>query len=353
MNDGDKRRGRAEDLAVSIEFGNDAIVIGISGDLDATTAGDLETVLDSLINEEHQHLVVDLANLGRIDDVGLATIYAACSRLAWTAESMTLRHPTAGARRLLVISGLDDVVEFELVARPADESGTPEVLVGGMLAARYLLTPRPPADPSTIRAVVGSEHIQSALDLLVNLVRASISGVDAVSVRLIKADLLVTIAATGGWVEETSALVGNVLSTPIIASSELLGSLDVLSHDEHIFAMEEREVVAMFAGQIAYIVDPDNAHVSAARLGARLREHAASIGEVSRAEGILIERHGLSADAASKRLQTIASENDLSPAMLALQVIESAARRDRAEPRVSSDDQATGGGTGAAPSPPS
>lgn len=100
------------------EAGN--LVLGLAGSLDAATSPDLAARLDELGSEDHQRVVLDLAELDGIDLVGVAVILEARDRLRERNIELKLRRGSARVRKVfgLTLDAGEPVQEGP--ARPAN-----------------------------------------------------------------------------------------------------------------------------------------------------------------------------------------------------------------------------------------
>jgi stage II sporulation protein AA (anti-sigma F factor antagonist) len=100
-------------LSLDISRSGDTAVIAMDGDLDPHTAPDLFAVLDQLrVDQDLRHLVLDLEKLNFLDSSGLRLIVSAAQVLTERGGGVTLRSPSAAARRVFEITDL--LGEFEV-----------------------------------------------------------------------------------------------------------------------------------------------------------------------------------------------------------------------------------------------
>lgn len=95
------------DLVVHVD-GDDPVVVTIDGELDLTSAPDLDALLTTLAGT-HSRITVDCRALRFVDAAGIRTLAEAQGRLARRGGELTLRELPALARRLVQIVGLDVV----------------------------------------------------------------------------------------------------------------------------------------------------------------------------------------------------------------------------------------------------
>jgi anti-sigma B factor antagonist len=86
-----------------------APVVTVSGELDISTAADLEASIAQITAEHPDRLVFDLRELRFMDSAGIAVLISAAAK----ANTVRLRHPSPIIRRVVEISGLCDVLPIE------------------------------------------------------------------------------------------------------------------------------------------------------------------------------------------------------------------------------------------------
>lgn len=95
-------------LVVRVDAGEAPVVV-LEGDLDLTSAPDLDALLTTLAGA-HRHITVDCRALRFIDAAGIRTLARSHARLARCGGDLTVRELPALARRLVHIVGLDDLL---------------------------------------------------------------------------------------------------------------------------------------------------------------------------------------------------------------------------------------------------
>jgi anti-anti-sigma factor len=114
---------RAGDLGVTIGFTAPHVVIGVRGGLDSVTAPDLEAALNAAADTVRADVVLDLGELDFIDASGLGVIVAAATRLRAAGGVLILRSTPPMALRILDITHVSDLVQFERSNTAPDRSG--------------------------------------------------------------------------------------------------------------------------------------------------------------------------------------------------------------------------------------
>jgi anti-sigma B factor antagonist len=115
---------------VALEDG--AAVVALHGELDGMSSAELRSTL-GLLGVVFGAVVVDLSNLVFCDSQGLCVLRDTHERLLATRGRLTLRQPPRLLRRMLGITGLDNVLniepdvvgEFDVVAPPQGHDSGP------------------------------------------------------------------------------------------------------------------------------------------------------------------------------------------------------------------------------------
>lgn len=90
--------------------GADAVILALSGELTAATAGQLETAIEEAQGEAKK-LILDFKDLEYTSSAGLRVILAARKRLG--GEGFVLRSVSGKVMQVFQITGLDEVLTFE------------------------------------------------------------------------------------------------------------------------------------------------------------------------------------------------------------------------------------------------
>jgi anti-sigma B factor antagonist len=86
------------------------LVLRLRGELDSTTAPDLETALEDILTRGHRQVVLDLSELRFLDAAGANLLVRAAARCAAVDGRLTVTHPARIVARVLSITGLDAVL---------------------------------------------------------------------------------------------------------------------------------------------------------------------------------------------------------------------------------------------------
>ena len=104
-----------DDFAVDITADGGDLVVAVRGELDVLTAPFLWEQMEPVLAGVTGKLVLDFAELGFIDSMGLGVIVRAQSRLRGEApeRQIIVRHLNAHARKVFEITGLDRVLDVQ------------------------------------------------------------------------------------------------------------------------------------------------------------------------------------------------------------------------------------------------
>jgi anti-anti-sigma factor len=302
-------------------------VIALRGDLDLETVPTVRAMLDALVTEGHKHLVLDLSRLDFVSAGGLGVIASTLLRLPSGLGTLTIREPSAQARRLLDVVGLTERLTIESHDRSADLR-----LELARDASRLVL----------------QDAVDAQLSLVVAVAGATVAGADGASVTLQRNGGLSTVAATNATVMEMDAHqyatgegpclsaaaeglvfhvdslaeelrwptfiplareegIASIMSTPLRAGGGVIGALNIYSNTDGAFAASEHELAARLAREASLIVAVDldaerEADELASRIAAGLRSRLA----LAQAQGVLMAREHITADEATDALHRLA-----------------------------------------------
>lgn len=98
-------------MEIKQERNDSTLVLGLSGRLDAVTAGELEKVLNGSLDDVTE-LIFDLSELSYIASAGLRTLLVAQKRMKKQGD-MRLRHVQDEVREVLDMTGFIDFLQIE------------------------------------------------------------------------------------------------------------------------------------------------------------------------------------------------------------------------------------------------
>jgi anti-anti-sigma factor len=323
------------DFEIAVSFDGGRAILRIRGEVDLLTAPGLGAILAAVIDQPHASVVLDLAELAFMDAAGLGVIASGVHRLGALGEELTIRSPPTLVARLLAITGLSEMVTFEQAQAALNHLGPeqsssalapPSKLVDGLTGHLRQATAIP-AD---------HDVVDGALRLVVALARATVEGADGVSVSLQRHGRLTTVAATdqtildmdanqyatgegpcvdasveGRWFHVESLEretrwpafipkarelgINAILSSPLLAAEHPVGALNIYSRTQSAFSEKEQELAAIFATEASIILRDAGADVADDQLSELMQAALESRQTVARAEGVVMEREGISA----------------------------------------------------------
>ncbi|CAN5517572.1 hypothetical protein BH09ACT9_BH09ACT9_28600 [soil metagenome] len=355
---------------LAIRFSAAAVVVGVRGELDALTASGLGALINALVDAGHTQVVLDVVALDFMDAAGLGVIAAASARLRPDGGALAIRSPSSMVRKILGITGMLDLVEGD--ARSPLSVVGPEHRQVGELGA---LTATPPAavtDASSVGVAVlpaTTDVVDAALRLVTSLARVVVGGADGVSVTLRRHGTLSTVAASNDKIAEmdrdqyatgegpclSAAAEGrsfhveslaeetrwprfvpraiedgiaSILSTPLRVADRPVGALNIYSNTERAFGPHDQELAALFASEASGILDAAGVEQTVDEVAERLR-HALKAREViAQAQGTIMARQGISADAAYATMRRSARRQTLTVSAHAAAIVAAVSRDD-------------------------
>lgn len=104
-----------DDFGVDISTDGGDVTVAVRGELDVLTAPFLWEQMEPALANITGRLVLDFAQLGFIDSMGLGIIVRAQSRLRGQGpeRQIVVRHANAHARKVFEITGLDRVLDIQ------------------------------------------------------------------------------------------------------------------------------------------------------------------------------------------------------------------------------------------------
>ena len=338
---------RIAEFGVAASFVEEEAVLAVRGEVDMVTSPTLGCFVDAAIDSGHSSVVLDLAELDFMSVSGMGVIASGAFRLGLSGGALTIRSPSAMVCRLLDITGLATLVRVE---EPQASSGhlgpeqsvdLPEVPVS---TNPYDHLKRVTAVPSN------DEVVDAALRLVVALAQATVGGADGVSVSLRRHGRLATVAASDQTISDMDAIqyatgegpcvdasvegrwfhaesldtefrwpafmpgaqalgINSILSSPLLARDKPVGALNIYSRTESAFAPKDQELASVFAAQASVILTEAGLDVTDEQLASRFREALRSREVISQAQGVIMERDGVSEDNAYSDLRRFSRWN--------------------------------------------
>lgn len=88
------------------------ICVRLSGDLNFSANAEFRTILDKLVTVRGRRITFDLADVGRIDSVGLGLLYIAKEEVAGVGR-ICLKSPQSGIMKMLALTEADG--DFDII----------------------------------------------------------------------------------------------------------------------------------------------------------------------------------------------------------------------------------------------
>jgi anti-anti-sigma factor len=368
-------------FGISVTFDGGRVVLGVRGEVDILTAPELAAVLGAVIGRGHTAVVLDLAALDFMDASGLGVIASGASSLDSLGGELAIRSAPAQVTRILDITGLTSVFQFEAAL---ERSAPGPELVGSEQSARE--PDRPPTAEAGdlarhLRRVtaVPADHdvVDGALRLVVALAQTTVEGADGVSVSLRRHGRLTTVAATdqtvsdmdadqyasgegpcvsasaeGRWFHVESLDEENrwptfipqarelginaIFSSPLTVQDRPVGALNIYSRTRAAFSEKEQRMAAVFATEASIILGGAGIDVSEDQLSARVQDALEARRIIAQAEGVVMEREGISTDDAYTLLVNFSRRTGQPVIERAADVVDST-RRPQPQPSESKD----------------
>lgn len=362
---------RSSDFAMTIGYRSETAVVGLRGDLDVLTSPVLGGVLGALADQGHRQVTLDLHALQFLGASGLGVIADAAGRLRRRETELTIRAAGSSIRQILDISGVSALVSVL--------PGVPMLGAEERDGDRLRAIDSRPADLVTDLARIGStvptseRFVDAALRLVSALAKATVGGADGVSVSLERRGAMTTVASTndtvlkmdahqyetgegpclaaaseGHWFHVESLAeeerwptftplaikegIASILSTPLLGAKRPVGALNIYSHTVGSFGPPEQELAGLFATQASAILADAGLEVSEAEVGTRVFDALLVREVIAQAQGVLMARQHVSADAAAAQLHRSARSQRVTLLRHAEEVLASTRDEDRADP---------------------
>ena len=287
---------------------------------DAVAVPQLSALFDMIVAGDIPVVVVDLGGLDTLTPECLAQVVGAAERLTAADRRMVVRSPSVRVRHLLEARGLQDLV----TAESSSSSDHPES--------------ERPLGPQISSAFASEDDvIDGALRMLVALTRATVPSAQGVSVSLRRHGQLATVAATDRtildmdthqyatgegpcidasvegrmflansltdeprWPAFTpgarSLGIRSILSAPLHAMDTPVGALNIYSRQPDVFEEQDEDLASMFADETSAVLTGAKVNETGEQRGARIQRALAMREAIAQAQGMIMERRGLSQD---------------------------------------------------------
>lgn len=363
------------DFTVTVRYACDAPTLIVEGDVDIATAPQLAAIVHAVTDPGPSAVVLDLGGVAFLSAAGLEIIAGTAAQLAPAGGRLTLRSPSPMVKRMLEICELSAKVDIDDAPEP--ETTTLATEAGHLGAEQPSSGPDAP-DPAVLAGLIphlrqisaipaNQDVVDGALRLVVALAQAAIRPADGVSVSLARHGRLATVAASdqtvlsmdadqyatgegpcvdasvhGRWFHAEALAqdtrwpsftpkavglgIGAILSTPLLAGGRPAGALNMYSRTAGAFAAAEQMLAETFASQASRILTEAGAGFTDDEVSERLAESLRDRAVIAQAQGILMGRQSLSAEAAYAVLRRSSVERSDTLAQVAADLI-AAARR--------------------------
>lgn len=332
-----------EAFFLSLDVVGPTAVITLGGRIDAPAVTDLGTLLDQVIAHGYSSMVLDLVSLDSLAPPGMSLVVSAAHRLADGGRQLSIRSPSAPIQRQLVANGLEGLIRDEEFESMAGATGADALDLSDLSE----LTRTIPASQSSsvARALPTDEDLVDAtLRLVVELARTTVQGADGVSVSLLRHGRLATVAASdqtvldmdaqqyatgegpcidastqGRWFHAPSLDVESrwpeftpramelgiraILSSPLVSWGLPVGSLNIYSHQPTAFATDDQRLALKFAAEASAILTDAGVDATDDQRSERFQASLRSREVIAQAQGVLMERQGLTEDEAFTALR--------------------------------------------------
>ena len=119
---------------------------------------------------------------------------------------------------------------------------------------------------------------------------------------------------------------GSVIALPLQQGTETIGVVNLYARNRDAFDPHDVRIAGLFAAAVSAVVQDVRERESLRRLGQQLEEALRSRAEIDQAKGIIMARHGCSADEAFARLVTVSRNTNTKLSELSARLVRAAAR---------------------------
>jgi anti-anti-sigma regulatory factor len=333
-------------FAISVELIGQRAQLGLRGDLEGGAVSELRSLFETLEDNRYRSVIVDLSGIGHVGADGIHLLAEKAIDQAPGGGPVSLRSPSDQMRDLLEAAGVE-ILAREFVARefadPRPGSLRPDPGPGP--------TARPMAAASHrgesadhLRELAGvtalpapDDVVDGTLRLVVALAQATIGGADGASVSLRRNGQLSTVAATdqtildmdanqyatgegpcvdasvkGRWFHSESLTdesrwpeftpkahalgINAILSSPLLAFKEPVGALNIYARAPSAFSAADQRLASTFASEASHILTDAHVDLTGEQRSARFRDALQVRQVIAQAQGVIMEREGISED---------------------------------------------------------
>jgi len=120
---------------------------------------------------------------------------------------------------------------------------------------------------------------------------------------------------------------GSTLALPLQGGPETTGVVNLYAREEEAFDSEDIRIAGLFAAAVGAVVQDVRERESLRQIGLQLEEALRSRAEIDQAKGIIMARHGCSADEAFARLVTVSRNTNTKISDLSARLVRAALRQ--------------------------
>jgi anti-sigma B factor antagonist len=103
----------AHGLTITVgDDGGGSLVLRVAGEVDTESGRHFSDFLSAAVDQSVM-VVVDLGGVDFIDSTGLAALVGASNRARERGGHITLRHPSPSTRRVITLSGVDQIIAVD------------------------------------------------------------------------------------------------------------------------------------------------------------------------------------------------------------------------------------------------
>jgi anti-anti-sigma factor len=327
----------------SVRRHDDRVVVTVTGDIDVYNLSLFTDLMAQAVAFQGQSVTVDVAGLTFLDSQALHVFVSTAEQLAISGAKLDVRGATPNVYRILETTGLLDSLR---VAAPPTAPLAPAV--AAMVAALSTF-------PRT------REVLDAALHLVVGMAQAVVVGADGASLTLPRSGRLGTVAASNdtvlamdhdqydtgegpcldaasqghrfhiatlsaetrwpSFVPRAQARgVNSILSTPVTVRGAPFGALNLYSSAAGVFTAEDNEWANVFADQTSVILAAAE-DISSPGLQEQVTQALLSREVIAVAQGVVMQRDGVSAEAAHATLRGLSRTTSTPMRALAEQLL--------------------------------
>lgn len=263
-------------FGVTPAFAGERAVLAARGEVDVFAAPMLGGFIDATIASGYLSVVVDLTDVEDMDAPAMAVIARAARRLAAIGGQLTVRTSALVARHISAIAGPTNWLMFEPTGGDMDDpvDGEASDDRGHLGEEESTTAPGTPAGDPSFGLVQALGHMSA-----------------------VQAD-------RGSW--PSSA----ILSTPLLGSGQPIGALNIYSRTAEAFAPRDQELAAVFATEASIVLTDATSGASSEQLATRLGVALHTRQIIAQAQGVVMEREHISADAAYRLLANFSQSSN-------------------------------------------